>query len=80
MNKKITNEEIMADMKKTAGKYLTSIELFDIYDIDNETHSLAYKMVFSSHDSTLTDDIVMPIFDKVILNIKTKYNATLREK
>ena len=80
LNKKITNEEIMADMKKTAGKYLTSIELFDIYDIDNETHSLAYKMVFSSHDSTLTDDIVMPIFDKVILNIKTKYNATLREK
>ena len=67
-------------MKKIARKYLTDIELFDIYDIDSDTHSLAYKMVFSSHDSTLTDEIVMPIFDKVILGIKDKYHATLRDK
>ena len=80
LNKKVTNEEIMTDMKKSAGKYLTSIELFDIYEIDNDTHSLAYKMVFSSRDNTLTDDVVMPIFDKVIADIKSKYKATLREK
>ncbi len=80
LNKNITNEEIMSDMKKSAGKYLTSIELFDIYEIDKETHSLAYKMVFSSRDETLTDDVVMPIFDKVIEDIKTKYKATLRDK
>ena len=80
LNKSITNEEIMSDMKKSAGKYLTSIELFDIYDIDKDNHSLAYKMVFSSFDGTLTDDVVMPIFDKVIEDIKTKYHATLRDK
>lgn len=80
LNKKITNEEIMNDMKKVAGKYLVDILLFDIYDIDNETHSLAYKMVFSSRDNTLTDEIVMPIFDKVIEEIKKKYQATVREK
>ena len=80
LDKKIINEEIMSDMKKAAGKYLTAIELFDIYDVDNNTHSLAYKMVFSSRDSTLTDDIVMPIFEKVIDEIKRKYNAVLREK
>ena len=80
LNKKITNSEVISDMKKIAGKYLTDIELFDIYDIDSDTHSLAYKMVFSSHDSTLTDEIVMPIFDKVILGIKDKYHATLRDK
>lgn len=80
LNKRITNEEIMSDMKKSAGKYLTSIELFDIYDIDKENHSLAYKMIFSSSDGTLTDDVVMPIFEKVINDIKNKYNATLRDK
>ena len=80
LNKSISNEEIMSDMKKSAGKYLTSIELFDIYDIDKDNHSLAYKMVFSSFDGTLTDDVVMPIFDKVIEDIKTKYHATLRDK
>ena len=67
-------------MKNSAGKYLSSIELYDIYEIDKDTHSLAYKMVFSSSDSTLTDEIVMPIFDKVIEDIKNKYNATLRDK
>ena len=80
LNKKITNLEVITDMKKIAGKYLTDIELFDIYDIDENTHSLAYKMVFSSNDSTLTDEVVMPIFDKVILGIKEKYQATLRDK
>ena len=80
LDKKITNEEVINDMKKKAGKYLTNIELFDIYDIDDSKHSLAYKMTFSSFDSTLTDDIVMPIFDQVIENIKDKYQATLREK
>ncbi len=80
LSKDITNEEIMSDMKKSAGRYLTSILLFDIYEIDNKTHSLAYKMVFSSKDETLTDDVVMPIFDKVIDDIKNKYHATLRDK
>ncbi len=80
LDKKVTNEEIMIDMKKVAGKYLVNIELFDIYDIDDNTHSLAYNMVFSSKETTLTDDVVMPIFEKVIAEIKTKYNATLRDK
>ena len=80
LDKKITNQEVMTDMKKIAGKYLTDIELFDIYDIDENTHSLAYKMVFSSNEATLTDEVVMPIFDKVILGIREKYQATLRDK
>ena len=80
LKKSIKNEEIINEMKKTAGKYLTSIELFDIYDIDKDTHSLAYKMIFSSFDSTLTDDVIMPIFNKIIETITKKYDATLRDK
>ena len=55
-DKKITNEEIISEIKKSAGKMLTNIELFDLYEFDNNTRSLAYKMIFSSHDSTLTDE------------------------
>ena len=79
-DKSITNEEIMNEIKKSGGKYLTSIELFDLYEFDNNTRSLAYKLVFASKDSTLTDEIVMPIFEKIINDIKTKFNATLRDK
>ncbi len=80
LNKKITNEMIINDMRKSAGKYLTDIELFDIYDVDENTHSMAYKMIFSSYESTLTDEEVMPIFEKVIKDIQAKHDAILREK
>ena len=77
---KITNEEIISEIKKSAGKYLTNIELFDLYEYDDNKRSLAYKLVFSSSDGTLTDDIVMPLFEKVISSVTTKFNATLRDK
>ena len=41
---------------------------------DNRTQR--YKTV----DNTLTDEVVMPIFDKVIEDIKNKYHAELRDK
>ena len=79
-DKKITNEEVMMEIKKSAGKILTSIELFDLYEFDNNTRSLAYKLIFSSRDNTLTDEEIMPVFEKVISDIKTKFNAILRDK
>ena len=79
-DKNIKNEEIISEIKKSAGKYLTDILLFDLYEIDDNRRSLAYKLIFSSSDNTLTDDVVMPIFEKVISNICTKFNANLRDK
>ena len=79
-DKSITNEEIIKEIKKSAGKYLTNIELFDLYEFSNNTRSLAYNLIFSSKDSTLTDEIIMPIFEKVISDIKQRFNATLRDR
>lgn len=79
-DKKIKNEDIMGTIKKASGKYLTDIELFDLYEIDDENRSLAYKLTFSSSEATLTDDVVMPIFEKVIADVISKYQATLRDK
>ena len=79
-DKKIKNEDIIMTIKKSGGKYLSNIELFDLYEIDEDSRSLAYKLTFSSSDNTLTDEIVMPIFEKIIEDIKVKYKATLRDK
>ena len=79
-DKKITNEEIMLEIKKAGGKYLNSIILFDLYEYDDNKRSLAYKLVFSSSDSTLTDDEIMPLFEKIISTIEEKFKATLRDK
>ena len=79
-DKSIKNEEIVETIKKKAGKYLVNCELFDLYEIDENTRSLAYKLIFSSDTTTLTDEVVMPIFEEVINEIKAKFNATLRDK
>ena len=79
-DKKITNGDIISVIKKSGGKYLNSIELFDLYELENGNKSLAYKLVFSSPDNTLTDEVIMPIFEKIISDITTKFKAILRDK
>ena len=83
VDKKITNETLMKEIKKVAGKYLTNIELFDVYEGDNldtNKRSMAYNLIFNDKDSTLTDEIVMPIFEKIIDEITKKFNCEVRNK
>ncbi len=80
VNKDITNDKIMKEIKHSAGKYLTNIELFDLYEMNDNKRSLAYNLVFSDKDNTLTDEIIMPIFEKIIKDITSKFNCELRDK
>ena len=83
VNKDITNKEIMDVIKKSGGRLLTSIELFDLYEGDKITQdekSLAYKLKFEDKDKTLTDDEVMTVFNKIINDVESKLNVKLRNK
>ena len=75
----VTNEELITEIKKIGGKLLSNIELFDVYNFEN-SKSLAYNLIFSSSDNTLTDDVVMPIFEKIIKDITSKFNCEVRDK
>ena len=75
----ITNEEVISEIKKAGGKLLNKIELFDVYYLDNKK-SLAYNLIFSDKENTLKDEIVMPIFDKIIVDVKNKFNCEVRDK
>ena len=76
----ITNEEIIKEIKKSGGKYLNKIELFDLYKLDNNKKSLAYNLLFTDKDNTLTDDVIMPIFNKIINDVTNKLKCELRDK
>ena len=83
VNKDITNKEIMDVIKKSGGRLLTSIELFDLYEGDKiaqDEKSLAYKLKFEDKDKTLTDDEVMTVFNKIINDVESKLNVKLRNK
>ena len=79
VDNKVTNETLMKEIKKSCGKYLVDISLFDIYNIDKKTKSLAYNLVFNDPNTTLTDEVVMPIFEKMISDVTTKLNCKLRD-
>ena len=82
VDKSINNEDIIKTIKKSGGRLLTSIKVFDIYEgdkIDNNCVSIAYKLTFADASKTLTDEEVMEVFNKIISTVTTKFNAKLRD-
>ena len=77
----IPSEEIIKAIKKSGGKLLTKIEVFDLYKgigIPKDMRSLGFKLYFEDPNKTLTLEEVMPIFDKIINDIEKKYKASVR--
>ena len=77
----IPSEEIIKAIKKSGGKLLTKIEVFDLYKgvgIPKDMRSLGFKLYFEDPNKTLTLEEVMPIFEKIITEIEKKYKASVR--
>ena len=75
----ITNKEIEEVIKKSGGRLLSDIDIFDIYrEIEEGKKSMAYKLTFKDETRTLSDDEVMEIFNKIISDVESKLNAKVR--
>ena len=83
VDKKINSEDIVKVIKKSGGKTLTNIEVFDLYTGENvkeNEKSIAYSLTFEDMNKTLSDEEVMLIFNKIISDVVVKLNAKLRDK
>lgn len=79
VDSELTNSEIETVIKKSGGRLLSNIEIFDIYNIQEEgKKSMAYKLTFVDSTRTLTDEEVMGVFNKIIEDVTSKLNAKLR--
>ena len=81
INKDITSEEVMKEIKKAGGKLLTNIEVFDLYEGENigeDNKSIAYSLTFEDSTRTLTDEEVMEVFNNIIKSVESKLNIKLR--
>ena len=79
----LPSEDILKEIKKSGGKLLTDVKIFDIYkgeNIGSDKKSLAFNLTFEDYSRTLTEEEVMTIFNKIITNVTTKFKATLRDK
>ena len=73
MDKKITHGEVERAIKKLSDKSLTAVELFDIYEgekMETGKKSMAYHLVFSLLDRSLTQEEVDENINKILFGLK----------
>lgn len=75
----VESEVIKSQIKKSGGRLLDSIDVFDLYEnIEEGKKSIAYKLVFKDPSRTLSDEEVMEVFNKIISEVESKTGAKLR--
>ncbi|MGY8675004.1 MAG: phenylalanine--tRNA ligase subunit beta-related protein, partial [Verrucomicrobiia bacterium] len=77
----VTHEEILKTAKKAKADNLESIELFDVFrgqNIPAGQKSVAYAFTYRHPERTLKDKEVEKAHEKVVEQLKSKLNATVR--
>lgn len=77
----VTHQDIVKVITEQAGKYLSNIQLFDIYQgkgIADGMKSMAYSLSYLNPDATLTDEDIYPSVEKVIEALKEELGAIIR--
>lgn len=83
VGKNISAEEIMKVIKKSCGKLLINVSVFDVYEgekVESGKKSIAFNLTFQDQNRTLSDDEVMELFTKAIKEVETKLGGVLRDK
>ena len=76
------NDNIISIIKKSGGKLLKEITVFDVYtgsNINKNEKSLAYSLLFEDATKTLTEEEVNVLFEKIIKDVENKLGAKLRD-
>ncbi|MGM9680988.1 MAG: phenylalanine--tRNA ligase subunit beta [Eubacteriales bacterium] len=69
-------------IRKTAGKLVESVDLFDIFTgekLGADKKSVAYRITFRSPDHTLTDDEVTAAVNKLLSALEKQLGVTIRK-
>jgi phenylalanyl-tRNA synthetase beta chain len=81
----IVNNDISAKMvydviKKSAGKLLVDLDLFDLYKMNDAEKSLAFSLSFQDSQKTLNEEEINNMLNKIIEDLKEKTGAIIRSK
>lgn len=76
-----SNSDISEVITAAAGKFLTKLNVFDVYqgaNIEPGKKSMAYNLTFVNPEATLTDEEINRIMAKVTKNLEDKLQAVIR--
>lgn len=82
VDRKVKNEDIVNEIKKTGTELLKKVELFDVYEgkqIEENKKSMAYSLKFRDEKRTLKDTEAEIILNRILENLGRKFNAKIRE-
>ena len=82
VKKDLSSSTLVDVIKKSGGRLLDSIEVFDVYtgsNVGSDEKSIAYTLNFSDPTRTLTDEEVIVAFNKIISDVESKLEARLRD-
>ncbi|MDD4642569.1 MAG: phenylalanine--tRNA ligase subunit beta [Erysipelotrichaceae bacterium] len=74
--------DMCLSIKKTGGKLIKNVIVFDVYkggNINDGLRSLAFKITYQSLDKTLNDNDIQPIQKEIISMLNKQYGAILRD-
>lgn len=75
--------EVITVIKKSGGRLLNQVEVFDVYEGENvleNEKSLAFALTFSDPTRTLTDEEVNTLFYHIIGDVESKLGGKLRNQ
>ena len=81
-DKNTTSLEIETIIKKSGGRLLTDISVFDVYTgekLNDNEKSIAYSLTFNDPTRTLTEEEVMTVFNKIIIDVEKSGKGKLRD-
>lgn len=78
INKDVSLDDIKEVIRKTCGKYISSIQLFDFHIIPTIGLSVGVNVEFVNYEKTFTDAELKELSNKIIENCTKQLNITLR--
>jgi len=78
----VPSSEIYDLILKTSAPLIRRVDLYDHFagkKIEEGKKSLTFSLAFQSHEKTLTDEEVNPVFEKIVATLADKLGARLRE-
>ena len=82
VDRSLSAHKLLEEVKLSAGENLIELKLFDVYTgkpIDSLKKSVSIGLTFQALNRTLTEQEMDDACGRVILNLKNKLNAQLRE-
>ncbi|OHW63149.1 phenylalanine--tRNA ligase beta subunit [Andreesenia angusta] len=69
-------------INENGGALVEEVKLFDVYtgdQIESGKKSIAYSIVYRSEEKTLTDEEILPVHEKILSELESKLNISLRK-